>query len=88
MTPLAPQTSLVHPPHQQLCEPGHGGERKGAGMERCDASQAERAVGGIILMPSEKVIYGCQHHLDEWAVKLEGKGAEFETFEADEMARA
>ncbi len=54
-------------------------------MERCDASQAERAVGGIILMPSEKVIYGCQHHLDEWAVTLEGKGAQFETFEMQEV---
>lgn len=54
-------------------------------MERCDASQAERAVGGIILMPSEKVIYGCQHHLDEWTATLEGKGAQFETFEAAEL---
>ncbi|VXB23490.1 hypothetical protein [Citricoccus sp. K5] len=54
-------------------------------MERCDASQAERAVGGIILMPSEKVIYGCQHHLDAWTVTLEGKGAQFETFEMQEV---
>lgn len=53
-------------------------------MERCDASQAERAVGGIILMPSEKVIYGCAHHVKAWTVTLEDKGAKFETFEMDE----
>lgn len=56
-------------------------------MERCDASQAERAVGGIILFPSEKVIYGCSHHLNAWTVALEAKRAEFETFEMDEVAR-
>lgn len=36
-------------------------------------------------MPSEKVIYGCQHHLDEWSVTLENKGAQFETFEMAEL---
>ena len=72
----------MHPAAPSSASQGHGGKRKrGQGVERCDASQAERAVGGIILFPSEKVIYGCQHHLDKWTMTLEDKGAEFETFE-------